>query len=229
MPLKPMKKLLFYSLFSFFFSISFSQEIAIYNFENLNLGVITGQDGWEFSTSLATTNTGYNCPVIGTPITPQIVSMPTEGDYSSGRAIRSGDGWGNQHLILSRVNDASWSFPSFQNRQYLVLSFDVIHCHWGSMFRLAYDQNNDNNFGQNCGQPDPNEASFGLSYSTGVIRLLDANSQVVALDNYSAGSWVKAMLVVDFQANNDEGSISMFVKNIANSEAWMPAPNLQKH
>jgi len=54
MPLKPMKKLLFYSLFSFFFSISFSQEIAIYNFENLNLGVITGQDGWEFSTSLAT-------------------------------------------------------------------------------------------------------------------------------------------------------------------------------
>ncbi|MDB2362799.1 T9SS type A sorting domain-containing protein, partial [Flavobacteriales bacterium] len=115
------------------------------------------------------------------------------GDYSSGRAIRSGYGWGNQHLILSRVNDASWSFPSFQNRQYLVLSFDVIHCHWGSMFRLAYDQNNDNNFGQNCGQPDPNEASFGLSYSTGVIRLLDANSQVVALDNYSAGSWVKAV------------------------------------
>ena len=34
MPLKPMKKLLFYSLFSFFFSISFSQEIAIYNFAN---------------------------------------------------------------------------------------------------------------------------------------------------------------------------------------------------
>jgi hypothetical protein len=103
MLLKPIKKLLFYSLFSFFFSISFSQEIAIYNFENLNLGVITGQDGWEFSTSLATTNTGYNCPVIGTPIAPQIVSMPTEGDYSSGRAIRSGDGWGNQHLILNGI------------------------------------------------------------------------------------------------------------------------------
>ena len=36
MPLKPMKKLLFYSLFSFFFSISFSQEIAIYIIELLN-------------------------------------------------------------------------------------------------------------------------------------------------------------------------------------------------
>lgn len=165
-----MKKLLFYSLFSLSFSISFSQEIAVYDFENLTLGDITGQDGWEFSTSLSTVNNGYQCPItIGQPIVPYIQSMPNEGDYSSSKAIRSGAGWGSQHLILSRVNDASWSFPSFQNKQYLVLSFDVIHCHWGSMFRLAYDQNNDGNFGQNCGQADPNEAGFGLSYSTGVI------------------------------------------------------------
>jgi hypothetical protein len=32
------------------------------------------------------------------------------------------------------------------------------------MLRLAFDQNNDGNFGQNCGQADPNEASFGLSW-----------------------------------------------------------------
>ena len=88
-----MKKLPLYSLFSFFFLISFSQEIVIYDFENLNLGVITGQDGWEFSTSLATTNSGYNCPVIGSPLIPQISSMPTEGDYNSSKATRSGNGW----------------------------------------------------------------------------------------------------------------------------------------
>ncbi len=45
MPLNLMKKLLFYSLFSLFFSISFSQEIAVYDFENLTLGDITSQDG----------------------------------------------------------------------------------------------------------------------------------------------------------------------------------------
>jgi hypothetical protein len=89
MPLEPMKKLLFYSLFSFFFSISFSQEIAIYNFENLNLGVITGQDGWEFSTSLATTNTGYNCPVIGTPITPQIELLNTDSSKEHHQIIKN--------------------------------------------------------------------------------------------------------------------------------------------
>ena len=65
-PLKPIKKLLLYSLFSFFFSISFSQQIAIYDFENLNIGDITNQDGWVFSTSMSSFNNGYNCPVIGT-------------------------------------------------------------------------------------------------------------------------------------------------------------------
>lgn len=109
-----MKKLLLYSLFSFFFSIIFSQEIAIYDFENLTQGDITGQDGWEFSTSLSTVNNGYQCPItVGSPIIPQISSMPNEGDYSSSRVIRSGSGSGAQHVIMSRVNDASWSFPSF--------------------------------------------------------------------------------------------------------------------
>ncbi len=77
MPLKPMKKLLLYSLFSFFFSISFSQEIAIYDFEDLTQGDITGQDGWEFSTSLSTVNNRYQCPItVGSPIIPQVSSMP---------------------------------------------------------------------------------------------------------------------------------------------------------
>ena len=40
----------------------FSQQIAIYDFENLTLGNITNQDGWEYSTSLSTQNSGYNCP-----------------------------------------------------------------------------------------------------------------------------------------------------------------------
>ena len=91
MPLNLMKKLLFYSLFSLFFSISFSQEIAVYDLENLTLGDITSQDGWEFSTSLSTVNNGYQCPVtIGQPIVPYIQSMPNDGDYNSSKAIRSG-------------------------------------------------------------------------------------------------------------------------------------------
>ena len=60
-------------------------------------------------------------PYIGQPIVPYIQSMPNDGDYNSSKAIRSGAGWGSQHLILSRVNDASWSFPSFQNKQYLII------------------------------------------------------------------------------------------------------------
>lgn len=79
MPLNLMKKQLFYSLFSLIFSISFSQEIAVYDFENLTPGDITSQDGWEFSTSLSTANNGYQCPIIiGSPVVPYIQTMPTE-------------------------------------------------------------------------------------------------------------------------------------------------------
>ncbi|MBL6872770.1 MAG: gliding motility-associated C-terminal domain-containing protein [Flavobacteriales bacterium] len=227
-----MKKLLFYSLFSFFCSISYSQEIAVYDFENLNLGDLTAQDGWTFSTSLATTNTGYNCPVIGSPIIPQIASMPTEGDYNSSKAIRSGDGWGSQHAIMSRLNDASWSFPSFQNRQYLVVSFEMTGGCWGKMFRLAYDQNNDGNFGQNCGQADPNEASFGISWfgcgTPNNITLFGANSQQIAQEqNYAQNGWIKYALIIDFYANNNQGSVSVFTKNLSNSESWTAVPSMQ--
>lgn len=225
-----MKKLIFFSIFALRTLLSFSQENAIYDFENLNIGDVTNQDGWHFSTSLSTQNNGYNCPVIGSPIIPQIVTTNTDGNYTSSKAMNPGSGWGSQHVVMSRKNDGSWSFPSFQNRQYLVLSFEMDGSCWGSMFRLAFDQNNDGNFGQNCGQADPNEASFGLSwFACGPpnIRLFNANSQSVAQENDSYPGWVRYTLVIDFYANNNQGSISVFTKNLSNSENWEAVPSMQ--
>ena len=125
-----MTKRLFFILFTFFFFSSFSQQIAVYDFENLSLGDITGQDGWEFSTSLSSMNNGYNCPVVGTPLIPQITNMPDDGDYQASKGIRSGDGWGSQHVVMSRVNNGNWSFPSFENRQYLILEFEMTGGCW---------------------------------------------------------------------------------------------------
>ena len=225
-----MKKLLFFSLILYTFS-SFCQENAIYDFENLTIGDVTNQDGWIFSTSLSTSNNAYNCPVIGTPIIPQLQTTNTVGDYISSKAIYSGNGWGNQHVIMSRVNDFNWSFPSFTDRQYLVLTFDMTGGCWERIFRLAYDQNTDSDFGQNCGQEDPNEASFGLKWfgcgNPNYIALLDANSQNVAQENTYYPNWVKYALVIDFYANNNEGSISVFTKKLSDSGDWEAVPTMQ--
>lgn len=226
-----MTKRLFFILFTFFFFSSFSQQIAVYDFENLSLGDITGQDGWEFSTSLSSMNNGYNCPVVGTPLIPQITNMPDDGDYQASKGIRSGDGWGSQHVVMSRVNNGNWSFPSFENRQYLILEFEMTGGCWGKMLRLAFDQNNDGNFGQNCGQADPNEASFGLSWfvcgNPSHIRLYNASSEIVATENNTNGGWIKYLMVIDFYANNFEGNVNVYTKHLSNQGSWISVPSMQ--
>ena len=216
-------------LFNYFL---FCQNIAIYDFENLSLGDINNQDAWKFSTSLSSLNNGYNCPIIGSPLVPQIANMPNEGNYQASKTIQSGSGWGSQFLILSRVNDSNWSFPSFQDKQYLIITFEMTGGCWGKSFRLAYDQNNDGDFGQNCGQADPNEASFGINwFACGTptkLKLFDASSQIIAQqDNYAVGGWIRYMLVIDFYANNNQGSIGVFTKHLTNSESWQAVPSMQ--
>ena len=132
---------------------------------------------------------------------------------------------------MSRVNDFNWSFPSFTDRQYLVLTFDMTGGCWERIFRLAYDQNTDSDFGQNCGQEDPNEASFGLKWfgcgNPNYVALLYANSSNVAQENTYYTDWVKYALVIDFYANNNEGSISVFTKKLSDSGDWDAVPTMQ--
>ena len=47
-----MKRLLFYT-FTFLNLLSFSQKVAIYDFENLPEGDVNGQYGWQYSSSLS--------------------------------------------------------------------------------------------------------------------------------------------------------------------------------
>ena len=159
--------------------------------------------------------------------------MPNEGNYQASKTIQSGSGWGSQFLILSRVNDSNWSFPSFQDKQYLIITFEMTGGCWGKSFRLAFDQNNDGNLGQNCGQADPNEASFGINwFACGTptkLELFDASSQIIAQqDNYAVSGWIRYMLVIDFYAFNFQGSISVYTKHLSASQSnWTPVPSMQ--
>ena len=131
-----MKRLLFYT-FTFLNLFSFSQQVAIYDFENLPEGNVDGQDGWQYSSSLSSIDNGYNCPVIGTPLITQV----SFGNYQAGKAIRTGSGWDIQSVLFSRKNNTDWSFPSLQNKKFIMFEFVM---GWGCTnisVKLVFDEN----------------------------------------------------------------------------------------
>ena len=113
-----MKHLLFYT-FTFLTLFSFSQQVAIYDFENLPEGNVDGQDGWQYSSSLSSIDNGYNCLVIGTPL----ITRVSFGNYQAGKAIRTRSGWDIQSVLLSRKNNTDLSFPSLQNKKFIMFEF----------------------------------------------------------------------------------------------------------
>jgi len=72
---------------------------------------------------LSSIENGYNCHVIGTPLITQVCFLGNSGNYQAGRAICTGSGWENQSVLISRKNNTDWSFPSLQNKQFLMFEF----------------------------------------------------------------------------------------------------------
>ncbi|MFL2569433.1 MAG: hypothetical protein ACJ0QH_01855 [Flavobacteriales bacterium] len=68
-------------------------------------GDVNGQDGWQYSSSLSSIDNGYNCPVIVTPLITQDSFLANSRNYQVGKAIRTGSGWDNQSVLLSRKNN----------------------------------------------------------------------------------------------------------------------------
>ncbi|MBL6662548.1 MAG: gliding motility-associated C-terminal domain-containing protein [Flavobacteriales bacterium] len=225
-----MKRLLIYS-FTILSFLSFSQQIAVYDFENLSEGDINGQDGWQYSSSLSSLDNGYNCPVIGNPLVTEVSVLGNSGNYLAGKAIRTGSGYDNQIVLISRKNNADWSFPSLQNKQFLMFEFVMGLGCMNRSVKLGFDENMDGNYGENCGLEDINEASFGLSWSVcdtpTYLKLFDASSNVIATDNQVNWGFVRYLMVIDFYANDYQGEVCVLTKHLTGQTNWSPVVSMQ--
>ena len=195
----------------------------MYDFENLTLNTpIHGQDNWFVQSSHSMIDNGGVCPpAAGSALPPDIVNTATSGSYTGSKALRNTNwAFGGQSSILSRVNDANWSFPSFVGATGIILEVDVAGNWWGKFLRLGYDANGDNNFSTSCVDTDPNEASFGLSVVQGNLNLHGANGTIIASGARPA-EWVRLRLCIDVNANGGQGIASVFYITHPTSTNWI--------
>lgn len=215
----------------FIATITNAQTSVIYDFESLtNSSPIHGQDNWFVHSSYSNVNNGNVCPpAAGTAIPPGIYTSTGAGSYTSSKALNTPMGvpfgLAFQHAYCSRVNDGTWSTPSFNGANGIVLEADFTGNHWGKQLRLAYDSNNDGNYSSTCRNgDDPNEISFGFGTTPTSIVLYGANGNVIASGSRHGekNNWHRIRLCIDLTANGGQGAGYIFYKNHSNNGNWTP-------
>lgn len=180
----------------------------LYNFDNLTAGQLDGQDGWTTVLNLAG-NTQF---VVGSEF-----SGATTQDGSLG--IFYGQPCPNCGCTASRESTPEFPFD-FSLGGIVELSVEAHAAWWGTYFGIGYDAN-DNGYILPA-----NEAGDGAyeANEAGICVVFANNSNVqdkVVLPDgttipfeFAAGGWDGYKILIDFQANDGQGSLSLEVRDI---------------
>ena len=227
-----MKKL--YFLLLFLFSLySFSQISSDYDFESLTFGDINNQDNWIIFSSLSTLPNINECLIqSGSEIPIEILNTINVGSYANEKAIVFNSNEINQSATASRKNDQNWSIPKLENLKLLFLDFVLGNGFENKEIRLAYDKNEDNDYAINCSTPDDEELGIGIStevdaFGNYLLNLHSNSFNPIASSFLPSQNVTEYRLIIDFEANNNQGSISVFYKEFGTSENWLAVNSLQ--
>ena len=220
-----MKKLLF--LF-FLFSIlnTSAQTFSSYDFENLTSGTANNQDNWVIYSSFSNINNGNICPPLqGTEVFPEISNSIDVGSYTNEKSLNFNGANEDQFATGSRKNNDEWSLPNLENQKYLFFDFVLGNGFENKEIRLAYDKNNDTDYALDCSIPDDDELGIGISTLTDgfgnyILNLFSHGNQPLVTVNLPTQNVSQFRLIIDFQENNNQGSISVFYKEFGLSENW---------
>ena len=197
-------------LFYVFFSSA--QEMTFYDFENMSTGTVEGQDNWQ---------------VLGChTYQPTITNSNNQGLYNGSQVLQiiSTD-VELQHSNCDRLNDENWWVPSItDSSDFLIVDIDMTGGYWGKEFSLCYDKNLDGNFTENCNTTDTDEKGIKIIKTTNSFKLYNG-ATLLAQDN-NVSEWAKYRLVIDLNANDNLGSISVYHKNLS-TNVWNEFENMQ--
>lgn len=200
-----------------------------YDFNARNVAVIAGQDNWQYSGNMNTSNNlsgNLNCALPSAASPADIVNTTTSGLYTGGRGLRN-RGSGNTHGFTSRKNNAAWSYTIPAAGDYLILEFDYDSNNWwGEFVNLGYDKNGDGNYNSNCNTADANEIGIGLSITNTGIFLYRADGTTATAPRVGTG-WTRYRITVDLRANGGQGSGSVCYRLLGSSGAWQQVAGLQ--
>ena len=201
------------------------QADPIYTFNNLQPGLLVGQDNWTQWQPLESTT--FN----------QTVSYGTGSNTTLVAGTPVGEG-SSQAGIVARVNDSNYAFSSYTGTETdATLEFDFQYqpndsYQGGARFGLAADIDGNNTientteWGPMFGVSRSNKNAFGpLKF---YLRLTGAGTQMYSgftvaeqvEENAVAGDWLRLRLVIDFTANFGDGSGTLYWKNLTLGNDW---------
>ena len=206
------KKIFFFAIMlilSQFAIVRAQMTVYTYNFNNLNLGDLNGQDNW---TSVINSNTsvtfdfsvGYN---EGTGSTTPDNSLGIFYNHSGG----------NYGRTASRTTTTDFPF-NFSIGGIMGIEVEINTAWWGTFFGFGYDVNNNGYIVPGIEQSiafETNEGGFGI-----FLTQQNANNTVfmkpdgtkIKIEYDSIAGWNRWRFFIDFDANSGAGAVSLFAK-----------------
>ncbi len=191
---------------------------AFYNFEGLAPATaIGGQDGWV--SNRATDNS--------------IEMVPASGLYTGNKAFTNVLIGGNQNVEISHLSSGGFMMPTLVKGMTVTLEYDFTPTYWGNFLRVGADLDGDGDIlsvsSDSTTALDPFETSIGAGYSLvshdAYLRLADGTTVTANID--LTGAWERFRVVLDTDANNGQGAISLFYKDLSNLGVWTAVSGLQ--
>ena len=182
-----------------------SAEYVWYDFENLGLGAIDGQDNWSVTGNVAITQA-------------VVQNNPANARYAAGQGLNVPSLGGGNRLWMTRINDAGWSLLDFDSTDVITIEMDVDRNFWGNHFGIGFDQNSD-------GDISNSEFIAGVWTAdlANDLRIAGPGRVLLGASNITYSQWMKLRLVVDLASK----TASLSYMDLTNYSDWQFPAGLQ--
>jgi len=185
-----------------------------YDFNDLELGNLHGQDGWS-----TVVNSG------GSPNEMDVATIYQGVASNDGtNAVFYGQSGGNYGRTGSRQSEENFPFDFTQGGT-VEVELDIHTGWWGTLFGFGYDANGNGYLMQaieTVVNIEDNEGGFGIhvanqSYPQMYFYMPDGSTLNFTYPFGSSNGWHRYKFFIDLDANDGAGSISLFIKEIDGS------------
>ena len=216
-----MKKLLLIFILAMTTTFLHAQfEEYVYDFNDLSMGDLNGQDDW-VTVINAAGNTDFDVNFgAGNATTPD----GTLGIFYNQSAPAAG-------RTASRLSTPELPFD-FSNGGLMEFEIQIHTAWWGNFFGYGYDADNNGYIvaGSESGTGfEEGEGGFGIlicNHNAAKVAFLKPNAEQVHFDYDEMSGWNNFKFLLDLDANDGAGSISMSIKKPEGS--WNPIPEVQE-
>ena len=201
---------------------------AVYTFNHLSAGVLTGQDNWTF-TPIGTNGNSDKAFQVLVPGVTTPANGGAQNDAVTGQdgspAARFPFGGSQVGGRASRLNNSNFSLPTFSPGNVYVIEFEMAQTYWGTWFGVGYDANSNGSIDNG----DNSEVGVDLLVcNNSDVRQLKGPNGTVTSGTAALSAFNRYQIVIDRAANGGAGSASVMYKDLTvGSSAWTPIAGLQ--